>query len=50
VSGCAGIDLMFKACDNEAKSGFVLGIELEPTVRENKKFRFTSNAAETTQE
>jgi len=45
VSGCAGIDLMFKARDNEAKSGFVLGIELKQTVRETKNFRFTSTSA-----
>jgi len=36
VSGCAGIDLMFKACDNKAKSRFVLVIKLKPTVTENK--------------
>jgi len=39
VSGGAGIDLTFKARDNEAKSGFVFGIELEPTVRENENFQ-----------
>jgi len=31
VSGCAGIEFVFSACDNEAKSRFVPGIKSEKT-------------------